>query len=659
MRNQRGQASIFVAFMFNVLFIFFAMAINVALIVNDKINLQNSTDLAAYYAATKQAEVLNAIAHMNYQIRQSYKLLAWRYRVLGGMGLGGLGTEFHPAMSGNIPDSPFSVPPSVCVNYSPTWLEINNENLCKTSSLNIPPLPVVPEIAGFLGYNLIKKILGEHLQSQFNVGCDTMVAVNTWFALNSLHSFRLDQRNRKQIIAALAASLSKPSSNGDFLDLDGQSVLQGAQQTFVKNLTYANRQAFEGGGGKFQLMNSMAGLDYKKWLVEVDIAPMLLFTDALDTLGCRTFPSPISKKTSRGAAWNMFISKLHGADLSMWIDASSMFLKDVDYQLSLGFEKNPWYMPYVGVSVAASPREIFMPFNSGIPMVARAFAKPFGGRIGPWYKSKWDSGATNSDGNLVDSLVAPRVGTSSSVDFQDPRRLPNYSRFPGDQLGLMSRLSLGAITQMPAMRARFDFYSNVAADYVPGAPNDALPWDYTTNQPPLVREMEIAAIAPDLFDITYYSIETNFYNNYFTRIQAARDRLGIPSNVIMRPDLGSSVIKADFSVQDQIALARDKSFQRPEAYYFVRNKTHLLTSWVPGSGSFSYEVAESLNLFGKCALPDDNLKFKNPGSCAAGGGRTGYSVKLISRDALFSNQHRIGGEGAAPGAILNPPPDGW
>ena len=63
MRNEKGQAAIFVALMFNVLFVFFAMAINVALVVHDKINLQNSVDLATYYAAERQAEVLNAIAH--------------------------------------------------------------------------------------------------------------------------------------------------------------------------------------------------------------------------------------------------------------------------------------------------------------------------------------------------------------------------------------------------------------------------------------------------------------------------------------------------------------------------------------------------------------------------------------------------------------------
>ncbi|MCC7404509.1 MAG: hypothetical protein IT288_08950, partial [Bdellovibrionales bacterium] len=84
--NENGQTAIFIAMIFQVLFILFAMTINVAMVVHDKINLQNSVDFAAYYAAQKQAEVLNAIAHSNYQIRQSWKVLAWRYRVLGTLG---------------------------------------------------------------------------------------------------------------------------------------------------------------------------------------------------------------------------------------------------------------------------------------------------------------------------------------------------------------------------------------------------------------------------------------------------------------------------------------------------------------------------------------------------------------------------------------------
>ena len=54
-------------------YIFFALLINVGLLIHHKINLQHSTDLAAYYGAMKQAEEMNAIAHINFQMRQAWK----------------------------------------------------------------------------------------------------------------------------------------------------------------------------------------------------------------------------------------------------------------------------------------------------------------------------------------------------------------------------------------------------------------------------------------------------------------------------------------------------------------------------------------------------------------------------------------------------------
>src|SRR6185369_8635568 len=81
-----SQATILIGIIFQVVFIFFAMVINVGLLVHDKINLQNSVDIAAYYGAMKQAEVLNTMAHVNYQIRQAWKLFSWRLWVLADAG---------------------------------------------------------------------------------------------------------------------------------------------------------------------------------------------------------------------------------------------------------------------------------------------------------------------------------------------------------------------------------------------------------------------------------------------------------------------------------------------------------------------------------------------------------------------------------------------
>jgi len=656
-RSQHGQAAIFVALMFNVLFVFFAMAINVALVVNDKINLQNSLDLATYYAASKQAEILNVIAHENYAIRQSYKLLAWRYRVLGQMGLDRTAQK-HPVWINDTSDTPFppGERPSFCMVYKPTWQEVpENENLCNTENLRIPPLPEVQVIFG-TSLNAGIAALSRQLRMQFDRRCEMMGAFNWWFAMSSLHAFRLDQRNRKQIMYALARNLSTAD---DFIDLDGNSVLEGAKQTLLKNLTWANRQAFEGAGGEFKMFNSLGGLDPKQWLVEVQIAPTVLYHDPDESGGCNAFVQPVQNLPKRPDAQRFlqqpFPQGLAAGNLFEW--RTDGVLRDSDYQFSIGVEKNPWYMAYIGIRAKTLPRQIFFPLGAGVEMIARSFAKPFGGRIGPWYSAHWNAGGQTSDGRPTDSLMAPRYLSGLELSANDPRRLPNYSRYPGDTLGLQSRLALNALTDMNRLQISFDHYKNIKEDLAVGAPNDILPWDAINNKEPEIRNYELAAIAPDLFDITYYSIEPNFAMNYYPKLRANRTRLQIPSDVPIRTDLGSQGTAIEtYTIQQQMALAKTKNLQRPEAFYFVREKPHLLTSWLPGPGAFNYETQESLTNFGKCSLPDDNFKYKNPGSCVAGGGRVGYSVKLISRDALLSKMHRIGGEASTPDGILNPPP---
>src|SRR5687767_7386007 len=123
LHNETGQMALFIALIFQVLFVLFAMVINIGLIVHDKINLQNSVDLAAYYAASKQAESMNMIAHINYQMRQDYKLLAWRFRVLGSFGL--IDPIVHPGATGSqtgaIADEDFvtrqEAEPTVCIGH--------------------------------------------------------------------------------------------------------------------------------------------------------------------------------------------------------------------------------------------------------------------------------------------------------------------------------------------------------------------------------------------------------------------------------------------------------------------------------------------------------------------------------------------------------------
>ena len=141
--NQRGQMAIFIALFFQVLFVFFAMAINVGMVIHDKINLQNSVDLAAYYAAARQGEILNQIAHIYYQLRQNYKLFVWRYRVLGS-----LGQDRHPFNR----QTPFNLGGETAINFIPVycvahlnWNEYfqidRSSTLCRSSDISLPNIP--------------------------------------------------------------------------------------------------------------------------------------------------------------------------------------------------------------------------------------------------------------------------------------------------------------------------------------------------------------------------------------------------------------------------------------------------------------------------------------------------------------------------------------
>ena len=94
-------------------------------------------------------------------------------------------------------------------------------------------------------------------------------------------------------------------------------------------------------------------------------------------------------------------------------------------------------------------------------------------------------------------------------------------------------------------------------------------------------------------------------------------------------------------------------------FYKVRNKVSLLTSWLPSKEVGVYEPPAD-TLFADCAKSDEGI-WPNPGSCVVGG-RTGYSVKMVSGHYLRREAHNLGNlESGQP--LENPPPrfedGGW
>lgn len=704
--KQRGQVSLFMALIFPILFVFFAMTINLGLLVHDKINLQNSVDLAAYYGASKQAEILNAIAHINYQIRQSWKLLAFRVRGFGDMGRGREWPQppaqpppTHP-WSQYSPDPPseedyslqLNRPPSICTQMLPIWRERffgdtappQNRKSLECNSYRHATRPIVAPrpilfIAG--GFNRLANQFVDQLRQQQTALCEMRGISNWLIGAWWITRYQLDIKRKRKAIEFLAEKLEK----GD--DLSGQPIEDGVQRTLRHNLTRSNRDAFE-----FKTYNSMDDVELDQWLAVRGLYPVIYYIDTTSFNkqgGCanatpktlQDLPEPNSQNAPTDPSGNLVGNVLEGPygdlvrTLSSFVNYPQNVIglrnSDNPYPV-IGYEKNPWYMVYYGVSATAQPKEPFSPFVNDSPTLkARAFAKPFGGRVGPWMFESWGPGFEESQmiGQQTDPLLPLFIDGETdpnqvAADTDLNKYVPNYSRFPGDSLGLRSRKALGvykglvnSLSPPGTNLLSYEYFSSQID------PFDTLMWDNVNSSAPPARVLEVLAVAPDLFDITYYSIDPQFFSNYQAFIQgdfwreAPRD-FGARLN-------GASPYTDAFAVFDQIYWANGQvreamypntfDLPAPPGEWIVKSWKHLLTGWVPDMHVMD-RMSEDSKLFGRCHNDDEKIAREPnepiPGSCGVGG-RTGYSVKLVSKKYLQSKDLALGGPNGSSSSILN------
>lgn len=720
--NNKGQVALFVALIFQILFLFFAMVINVGLLVHHKINLQNSVDLAAYYGAMKQAENMNAIAHVNYQIRQSWKLLSWRYRMLGTAGEW-YNHPFNKATKridrngedadilSNIADlKNLQEAPAFCITYIPFKPMPRGENTCRDMSKDsgVKLFEIPPVIAGHQAFSSVISNATRVMQNNALERCKYFGAYNYLMLAKFVVAYNIDQGNRMDLISALSRATSY--AKDDFYDIDGQKASTGIKNTLTNNLTAANRESM--GESNVKIFNSLgsdgcnasgtASGQPAKWLNPIRIYPGFAYTDTkcgadgrgatLNTIGKELSGNPSSRPFHINDAPELRSDIL---ELEKYIGFRSN-LND-NYNFSIGVEKNPWCMGYVGVAAETAPRIPFSPFGA-VKLKARAFYKPFGGRIGPWYQSRWAPGSERSSGgDKVDPLVPPRVTDLSALGgMNDPAnkalRASNFSRFIGDTLGLKSLRMMShyarAVYQLDAK------WQTAPATQTPGwedayegddAPNfahwdhlpfsfstdsgDILAWDDKRNAPSKMRRLELAGIAPDLFDMTYYSIEPDFYHNYYLRIRDGYLKgPGRDFNKMFRPDIGyrkgyknGTMDLEKFTIRDQIAVLKESDLNLPinDKFTFITTKwQNVLTSWAP-QNLMDYSL--NTKWFGECLAEPLGSKDNNPnppttGNCVVGGS-TGFSVKMVSSSYLRSQDLVLGGDSAGAGPLKNPPPD--
>ncbi len=694
---ENGQVAIFVAVMFQVLFVFFAMMVNVGLLVHHKINLQNSADLAAYYGAMKQAENLNAIAHVNYQIRQSWKLLSFRYRHLGAYGDRAYpGRQSIDSPSDERPKGAFF--PAFCINYAP-WVDADeNNSTCSESARRQPFVSQktsAPQFMNTSSTNLSGNLVPfaqvntdvrrkDRVTAQLS--CERTNILGYYLLSYFIYAWKSDVANRKKLIYAIANSMS--DKKNDFMDLDGQSVFSGVEKTLQKNLTYQNLQGIVKQEGRYlRFFNSLgetlesggAHAHGPKWLRVIRAYPIFW---TLMSMSCETNSSNNSNKISYNPyAINLghpipsVISRTN-PNVGLILDSLKDYINEPLgspgnhlFEATLGVEKNPWYVPYVMVHVESQPQIPFAPLGS-ITLKATAYAKPFGGTIGPWWGQKWDfAGEEGSVGSPVDEghVYPPRVLSvgdfPTSAQVADAKYILDYPRYVGDAIGTKSKLTMFYYAQA------FKTFSELNASFwthindINGNPDkvdDLLahpnPGVQDFSMAMKMRAFETTVISPDQWDISYYSIEPDFYNNYYKRLKVRERSFGFP----VRGDLGMMAkdnSSGSFSVKDQMAVAKNfSSIGLPDLVrhlrYFALTPGELLTGF---KGRAPDDPRMNPENFGKCRDNPGFLKTSIPGDCLVGG-RVGYSVKLVDGEFLKS-QSLWGGPTGGQGYIKILPPD--
>lgn len=799
MRNQKGQVGIFVALIFQVIFVFFAMLVNVGLVVHHKINLQQSTDLAAYYGAMKQAEVMNMMAHVNFQIRQAWKLMAWRYRVLGTFGLernnkpGDIDIQFPVQWQGssdpryNSASKNFVCPPGAGVNAEGVtvtdvpfmclghngfhdWISAPNgqtETYCKLDckAINSMSAFAISEIPSVGTSSIYGNALGGSIQAAITKAntilkdvCDSLGPITTQMLALYYGNYIKDTQNRKAFIYMLAKNLGLKED--EMLDIEGNLVLEGVKNTLKNNLTEANLASMT--DNSIYALNGVksfgGGPSFAESMIrDINFQRLLFFLVDCDYA---TGSKVALKSLYNGGSGELDPNIL--ADLPKILNPAGvtsvqeLFRLNTKESNSIGYEKNPWIQVYYGVKATSEPKIPFLPLTK-IKLHAVSFAKPFGGSIGPWYFKTWDAGANDNDGrndwgnrtdiNLPRRNVSGLPATPSLKDARD--FLFNYSTHVGDEYSnggtpagssnkaglantdivafyhalLANKYGVGNSPSSsqktpepqtgkflkPMVWPKYAEWYHLASD-VKDPTFDSLALDRGDDglQNPknsYMRDIEISVVAPNQFDVTYYSVEPDFFNNYIAKIRGAPlDKIatatGMGSNKPVLPlDYGSKGgtpstqgIPANFGVRHQLQVTHDlfkkvagtiaSSYGNPPQFgldVIATQQSSVLTGWTflnltaTGYGSFPGPTTTGGKysmLFGTCdeALNPWTKDFiapyeqdpelpPAPGNCVTGG-RTGYSVKLISSDILRFGRvfENLGGPGMN-GQIRNPVPE--
>jgi hypothetical protein len=378
--SERGQVAVLFALVFTFMFVLFAMVVDFAHLVNNKINLQNAADAAAYSGAAWQAQALTRLSVLNYRLRQNVKELAMRLHVTH---LRHNRNYPNPSARFDGPSLP-QVEPFICQqahSYSAlSGLQYDaNTNLCRNASPSVgglPPIVIPPVIASFDPYAIAIQAQIRAIAEAADQECRAAADDNSTLARHLVSVYTARSRFHSQQMDSLVNWLNE-LGGGDIFP-NQHPIARVALESARRNLTFANRDDFQmeiltPRGNEYIRMN--------EYRMRASI-PFVNFNVVGG--GCVGQPGVL----------------------------------DFDDMVA-GKSKEQATLTYFAVKLSSRPRMLFMPqrwLDAAFPQLqAFAAAKPFGSRIGP--------------DTFRDPLLPVPNGAGNF------NRTVNFSFFPGDNRG--------------------------------------------------------------------------------------------------------------------------------------------------------------------------------------------------------------------------------
>jgi hypothetical protein len=383
MERARGQILVLMAMLSTTLIIFFGMVVAIGHLVQARINLQNSVDLAAMVGASYQARFLNGISVVNYRMRQNYKFVladlyvtqsrfneGFKEEVLaGGGGLRAQVPEGGGKMVFGICQQFPGYAPNVELEYGAEPRAFPQTDMCKFvgAATGIPHIQWTP-IPSFnpviQAINLANLALSEEVKKT----CDDAAGQNEGYfkyIIDHLKERNAGQRGRLEgMIAAFSGAFTATAA----MEAPGNRLADIAiRRTFLDNLIAANLAS--PGSIELHYINppttrappAGTGTNSLNYFEPLESAVTVHSVNFLNKAG------ECVAEVKENNSGSLFL----GVTRSRTTGSSSPYLPP----------KVPFF---IALRASVVPNLLFWPRGLTPKLVAVGAAKPFGSRIGPF-----------------------------------------------------------------------------------------------------------------------------------------------------------------------------------------------------------------------------------------------------------------------------------